>query len=761
MSKHLGDGYYATRYITDRHAWPPQQSKHFTTLAFIYHKNEYTQNDVITLATVTGKGQIDDAVDVLNNPDVLEDDEDFFLKGSGKVTKSISEWLALLRNAESSHPNTILIQGAPGMGKSFLLKHIAYLWAKNELLTSSQLLFLIHLRNPAVQNMSTIDDLVNQVCNTCTKAVSLNSKEICAYLYQTRGEKVTILLDGLDEFPEKLLDDDTLITKLLENRELPACNIVVSSRPHASKYIRDNVRLRVDILGFTEEDRESFIKQSLKDQDKSADKLLQHLHDHPIINSLCYVPFIMTVLLYLYKQGHNLFKSSAAAELYKQFVCHTIKSHLANLDIFVEEINLSSLPSACSNIITNLSKLSLESLSKNKIVFSLDEVKQACPGIGITPGGINGFGLLQAIDYHDISSTAVSINFIHFSIQEFLAAHYVANLSPDKEMRVLKNYFWSKSHWNMFSLYCGLTKGQHSSFKKFLSEDGNEPGIAKKFLEKQEMCLHLYQCFYEAGDEQTCRMIAGAEVFTNKIIRLSSPLLPTDITTLSLFLSSSHIKHWKILQLLSCNIRDEGCRIFHHAIVSSTTPVIESSTTPVIENISLSSNLLSSASARYISDIVIACKTTVLHLNGNNLQKADALSNMLEKTAIEELYIHGNNLNTSTANSIFGALKKQSCQLKILGLTHNNIQDEASDEIADTLQVNKSLLALWLNSNPLSEKAVLKIVQSLHHNNTLQVLILPNNYLIKTTKHIQKEITKINSNRKENLNIPELDIDFL
>ena len=692
----MGGTYIATRFITDKKAWPPQQPKHFTTLVFIYHKNDYTHDDVITLATVTGKGHMDDVIASTANSPEEDDSDDYFLKG--KVTKSIAEWLAVLETPESDQPNTVLIEGAPGMGKSFSLKHIAYLWASKKLLTSSQLLFLICLRIPAMQKLSTINDLVSQFC---TETAPSNLSQICAtYLDETGGKDVTILLDGLDELPQKILlddHDDFLITKLLERRVLPSSNIIISSRPHASKYIRDNVRLRVDILGFTEEDRKSFIKQSLKGQDKSAEKLLKHLNDHPLINNLCYVPFIINVLLFLYKQGRYLFNADSghsAAELYNQFVCSTIKSHLTKVKIDVEEINLNNLPSACRNIVTNLSKLSLEALSKNKIVFSLDEVKQACPGID-TQDSINGFGLLQAVDYNNISHATVSINFIHFSIQEFMVAHYVANLPSNEEMKILKNHFLSKSHWNMFSLYVGHTKGQHSSFKKFLSEDGHKVGIAKKFLTDQAVCLYLYQCFYEAGDEEICRNIADAEVFSNKIIKLRGPMLSTDVTTLSLFLSSSYIKQWKILELLSCNIRDVGCRIFHHAIISQSTPVIET--------INLSSNLLTSASARYISDIVVACKTKVLHLNGNNLQNANMLSTMLQNIAIEELYIHGNNLNTSTAISIFETLKGSS-QLKTLSLMHNDIQDEASNEIASTLKVNKSLDALWLNSNPLSKK---------------------------------------------------------
>ena len=82
---------------------------------------------------------------------------------------------------------------------------------------------------------------------------------------------------------------------------------------------------------------------------------------------------------------------------------------------------------------------------------------------------------------------------------------------------------------------------------------------------------------------------------------------------------------------------------------------------------------------------MIIIMSFVLHLNGNNLQNANALSAMLQNTAIEdlELYIHGNNLNTSTAISIFEALKDSS-QLKMLSLMHNDIQDEASNEIAST-----------------------------------------------------------------------------
>jgi len=52
-------------------------------------------------------------------------------------------------------PKLILIDGAPGMGKTTLCKEIAYQWANEELLKNTTIVFLLVLRNPAVQKIAT------------------------------------------------------------------------------------------------------------------------------------------------------------------------------------------------------------------------------------------------------------------------------------------------------------------------------------------------------------------------------------------------------------------------------------------------------------------------------------------------------------------------------------------------------------------------------------------------------------------------------
>ena len=89
-----------------------------------------------------------------------------------QVTKKLEKILAPLENKEE--PSFILIEGASGIGKSVLLKEIAYQWGKKLLLQDS--------------------------------STSLSSQEIttaCSkYLFENGGKDLIFLFDGYDELPE-------------------------------------------------------------------------------------------------------------------------------------------------------------------------------------------------------------------------------------------------------------------------------------------------------------------------------------------------------------------------------------------------------------------------------------------------------------------------------------------------------------------------------------------------------------------------------
>ena len=409
-------------------------------------------------------------------------------------------------------------------------------------------------------------------------------------------------------------------------------------------------------------------------------------------------------------------------------MCITICRHLAKyghpLDNTITD--LTNLPDPCSRVVQELCKLSLEALNDNKLVFTFDEIKEACPDIATIPGAINGFGLLQAIEHFGLTGRTMTFNFLHFTIQEFLAAHYVANLSPSYELRILKEKFWDDIYFNMFAIYVALTKGQRSSFKQFLKPsiferfkgflNGERVTISDRFLGDGLKCLRLFRCFFEAGDNDICASIENAKIFHSKELDLHfTTLSPADVECITTFLTYSSHKQWRELNLTSCFIQDHGVKILHHGLTSCDI---------TIEKLGLSWNGLTELSSAAISNLAISCRTKVLRINGNaTVCEDDKLYYILSDPAsmIEELYISNNNLSCSSAIKLFTVLG-ESNKLKILAIANNNITDEACDAIIMAMKKNTSLVGLYLKINPISGDQAQLIIQALQQNNTLQWL---------------------------------------
>ena len=136
-----------------------------------------------------------------------------------------------------------------------------------------------------------------------------------------------------------------------------------------------------------------------------------------------FVPFNIVILLFLHKIGILL--PSNSTELYKYFICLTICRHLAKSGHPVPDtvIDLTTLPEPYKKIVKQLAKLSLEALNNNKLVFTLKEIQSACPDMVVTAGGINGFGLLQAVQHFSLTGKA-TFNFLHLTIQSCSLYHY-------------------------------------------------------------------------------------------------------------------------------------------------------------------------------------------------------------------------------------------------------------------------------------------------------------------------------------------------
>ena len=143
--------------------------------------------------------------------------------------------------------------------------------------------------------MSFIDDIFTIFCKGHKNAEEIAS--VCSkYVTGNSDKDIVFLFDGYDECPKEQ-QQSGLICDILNRDVIPCCGLIVTSRPHASVSLRNEATVRVEILGFTKCEQDNYIKTSMCEEQK-IDKLSQYLQSHPIINSLCFIPFNMVVLLH-------------------------------------------------------------------------------------------------------------------------------------------------------------------------------------------------------------------------------------------------------------------------------------------------------------------------------------------------------------------------------------------------------------------------------------------------------------------------------
>ena len=133
-----------------------------------------------------------------------------------RVTKNITDIFAadptdLTETGTNSteSPKRILIEGAPGIGKTVLAKEIAYQWATNEILTEIKILYLIYLRDPQLQSITTTKQLVEYMSMGC-----LDDEQITTfnkYLINSEGQQLCIVMDGFDEYPTSLQKNSFIV----------------------------------------------------------------------------------------------------------------------------------------------------------------------------------------------------------------------------------------------------------------------------------------------------------------------------------------------------------------------------------------------------------------------------------------------------------------------------------------------------------------------------------------------------------------------
>ena len=315
--------------------------------------------------------------------------------------------------------------------------------------------------------------------------------------------------------------------------------------------------------------------------------------------------------------------------------------------------------------------------------------KQTCPYIDETVGAINGFGLLQAVEHypHKGAGTTKSFNFLHYTMQEFLAALHVSTLPSEQQSSLMERSFWDIYCSRMWVMFVGIVGVESDIFSNFLSkekvfEKKSQVNIPNYIKNDKRKHLHVFQCFIEARSNPKLPDVISGMFRDGQVCLTGVKLFPHHILELTTFISNS-IMPYNTLDLHDCMLTDVEMNEIQQCICAS-------DKLSRLEHVDLSCNE-SSPWGVYCA-IIRHCSVNSLTLCGDDgiEQYVNELKEALQ-------------MNTTLIS------------LKLCSINNNGVVN-----IAKAIQMNTTLHTLDISGNKISYCSLIAISDCLKRNSSLK-----------------------------------------
>ena len=642
-----------------------------------------------------------------------------------------------------------LVEGAPGIGKSTLALEFCKRWKKStegELFFEYDLFVMLRLRDKTVQEVKVPSDLFP------SDDRSLGENVFKVVRSQGSKLKVFIILEGFDELPKNLRQNESIFTQLIDGSILPAATVMVTTRHSATEellnLITSDFSLRLEILGFSHSSVSEYISASFKRHDDIS-ALNDYLDHFPHIKGCLYVPLNLAILIKIFAQKQ---RPETLTDLYIAIVKAQLLRYLNDKNFTlkkIEDLKLYKKRPELFPMFCKVCTFAYDMLCNNQtLVFqhndlSKDDLETVTQSLDLILGESH-----SQVD----SGIIYSYSFPHLTIQEFLAAYHISQLSENEQQDIYECLAKNSSFVVVLRFLAGLTGLK--SITLTIPDEVSDFNLIQQLFESQNKVLT--RDLLTKPDDKFQRIFRTWPMPTLQdfyalgwCIRLSNCKWDLGFTFRALL--SNHIAMLKKgigdnptgqIEMIKIQLNPIGSEGFSQ-LLAIAPKALQNVCILGLRGTNLDSSACNTLASKF-SGLFSCLQTLSFHDNpieyGGHQQLIEALYNVpsLKLVSFSKLLP----IECSTLLN-----KTQVKTIELWQLSLDSVQI-----ISDSIATAKSCLALCVSDSEITVENIVRIPQSLQSNTTLQSLELLNCGISCTTvKIIAEAVTNNTSITRLNL----------
>ena len=652
--------------------------------------------------------------------------------------------------SNDKHPRLILIEGAPGVGKTTFSGEFCHEWSQGKLLSDHKLLVLLPLRDNRVKSARNVSDLFQH---------PQLQQAIAEQVESSGGEGVALWLEAWDELQENKRQKSSVFLDLVHGRVLPKAIVIITSRPWATQNLKatsSGIDQHIEIVSTPAIQLSRILSQDKVRPDVRA-KLRDYVDKNPSVKAAMHTPVTADIVaeVFQWSQDTESPPPRTTTQLYTTLTCKLLSGKAEEGQKPGRMGSLEEVAAERKGGFLKMCRLAWEGIIKQQLTFSSDVVSALGGGtLGLTH---------KVRELYGGEDGQFSYHFIHLTLQEFLSAYHITQLPQDKQDQVIREHI-EIGHLNMVvRFYFGLTRPNHFTTAM----------ISEHLLDDDDKQATAYHWLFEVGDGVPEELGSNREIS----VRSSYSWNPLDYYAVGHCISHYQFK-WD-LHFSGASMGDEGFEMICKGMASNT----KTTHSGEIEG-DFSNNHITSDGLKWFLEIPIQLLQQMKkldfsdnELNGaalntfcgaipnlTHLQELTLMRNPIgkggavevlkclhhyktplkyldvDKTCVGEedcaqlallidleiLDIDGNHLSSNSVASLSSLLQQSVCQLRELYISGCGICGEGAVHLGTGLTNNHSLTRLEMGDNPIGDIGAAAFGDMIRDNTVLEKLYMYN-----------------------------------